>query len=338
MARPSKADLLLIVEDAIRECGRHFLSLSPVGAHPARYQVIGGDASKLIRVYIWNLTHGGRHRPADEWRIQATGIQRFEPEPGGATLILGWREDLGLFAGFDSARHQRDLGTSPSIQLREAALLAADRDGLAVHNKGNGELAVAFRPHLLAAYIDHMELLHATGNVPEEAELLDRVAQDPTAIGQDEIEQSVAEPRQFAIVSTQRALRESDFRRRVLTAYSRRCAMCGLALRLLDGAHILPAAHADSSDETANGVALCALHHRAFDRALVTFDNAYRIHVNHRKEQDLIAAHEAQGLDEFKQALRPALALPPDRRDRPRRRFVDAANTLRGWGTLSDPT
>ena len=235
MALPSKADLLLIVEDAIRECGRHFLSLSPVGAHPARYQVIGGDASKLVRVYIWNLTHGGRHRPADEWRIQATGIQRFEPEPGGATLILGWREDLGLFAGFDSARHQRDLGTSPSIQLREAALLAADRDGLAVHNKGNGELAVAFRPHLLAAYIDHMELLHATGNVPEEAELLDRVAQDPTAIGQDEIEQSVAEPRQFAIVSTQRALRESDFRRRVLTAYSHRCAMCGLALRLLDG-------------------------------------------------------------------------------------------------------
>ncbi len=34
---------------------------------------------------------------------------------------------------------------------------------------------------------------------------------------------------------------------------------------------------------------------------------------------------------EFKQALRPVLALPPDRRDRPYRRFVEAANALRGW-------
>ena len=332
MAQPTKADLLHIVEDAIHECGRHFLRLSGVGTHPADYQVIGGTANKLVRVYVWNLTHGGRGRPDDEWRIQATGIQqRFEQEPDGTTLILGWRGDLGVFAGFDCARHQGDLGTSPSIQLREAALIEADRYGLAVHNKGNGELAVAFRPHFLAAYIDNVKTLHATGNVPEEAELLNRVAQDPAAVAQDVIKRRVAEPRQFAVVSTQRALRESDFRRRVLTAYSHRCAMCGLALRLLDGAHILPAAHADSSDETQNGVALCALHHRAFDRAFVTFDRSYRVHVNHHKEQDLIAARQAQGLDEFKQALRPVLALPPDRRDHPGERFVEAANVLRGW-------
>ena len=39
----------------------------------------------------------------------------------------------------------------------------------------------------------------------------------------------------------------------------------------------------------------------------------------------------AGGLDAFKNALRPVLALPPDKRDRPARRFVDAANELRGW-------
>ena len=109
----------------------------------------------------------------------------------------------------------------------------------------------------------------------------------------------------------------ADFRRRVLTAYSHRCAMCGLALRLLDSAHIGPAARPESTDETASGIALCALHHRAFDRAFVTFDNDYRTRMNEPTVQALIDTRQANGRDGFRQALRPVLALPPDRRDRP---------------------
>ena len=236
-----------------------------------------------------------------------------------------------MFAGFDFIRHRSPLGHSPSIQLREAALHQAVVDGFAPHNKGNGELAIAFRPDCLAAYAANLESLHECGQAAGEIETLSRIGRDPDAVDDVEIEEKIAEPRRYAVLSTKRALRKTGFRKRVLTAYGRSCAMCGIQLRLLDGAHILPAAHPDSTDGTDNGVALCALHHRAFDRALVTFDLNYRVHVNENMTKELNAAKYAGGLEAFRDALRPVLALPPDRRDRPARRFVETANQLRGW-------
>ena len=331
MTRLTKKQLLNVVENAIRESGWYFFCLPPIGSHPARYQLYRDGQNHGVRVYIWNLTPGGQNRPEDEWRIQATGVDRFEPEPDGKTLILGWQSEWEVFAGFDFARHRSPLGDSPSIQLREAALHQAVMDGFAPHNKGNGELAIAFRPDCLAAYVTNLESLHECGQAAGEIETLSRIGQDPDAVDDMEIEEKIAEPRRYAVLSTKRALRETGFRKRVLTAYSQSCAMCGIQLRLLDSAHILPAAHPDSTDGTDNGVALCALHHRAFDRALVTFDFEFRIHVNENMTHELWEAKHAGGLEAFQDALRPVLALPPDRRDRPARRFVDAANELRGW-------
>ena len=161
--------------------------------------------------------------------------------------------------------------------------------------------------------------------------MLSRIAQNPEQVDDGEIEEEIAEPRCYAVISTKRALREVDFRKRVLTAYNQRCAMCGVQLRLLEGAHILPAKHPDSTDGTDNGVALCTLHHRAFDRAFVTFDPEFRIHVNQDTVTKLRATDQAGGLDAFMNALRPILALPPDRRDRPVAQFVNMANALRRW-------
>ena len=119
MTRLTKTQLFHVFEDAVRESGWSFLYLSPWGNHPARYQVYNGERSHRIGLYIWNLTPGGQNRPEDEWRIQVTGITGFEPEIGGKTLILGWRNDIGVFAGFDLAHHSDAFGASPSIQLRE---------------------------------------------------------------------------------------------------------------------------------------------------------------------------------------------------------------------------
>ena len=107
--------------------------------------------------------------------------------------------------------------------------------------------------------------------------------------------------------------------------------MCGIQLRLLDAAHILPAAHTKSTDGTDNGVALCALHHRAYDGALVTFDAAFRTHVNYAMAQVLEEEGHDGGMPEFRRMLRTRLALPPNSRDHPARHFVDKANELRGW-------
>jgi predicted restriction endonuclease len=64
-------------------------------------------------------------------------------------------------------------------------------------------------------------------------------------------------------------VRDARFSGRVLDAYGRRCAMCGLGLSLVQGAHIYPASAPGSKDEPWNGLSLCANHHVAFDRNMI---------------------------------------------------------------------
>ena len=266
MARLSKPELLAKVEEAIRASGWNLLYIST--GHPRRYAIYKDDLSAIIKVYIWNITHGGKSRAADEYRIQITGVSEFDPEPDGRTFLLGWWDDVGVFAGWDIRQHLGTLGASPSMQISEHALRQALLTGLGPYTKSNGETAIAFRPDFMGAYLESVEALHDIGRIPSEAKLLGRLGEAPEAVGDDAIEHEIAGDRRVAVVSTRRALRAIDFSARVLTAYSNRCAMCGIQLRLIEGAHILPVAAPGSTDQTCNGVALCVLHHRAYDRGL----------------------------------------------------------------------
>lgn len=332
-----KPQLLKLFEAAVQKSGLGLLHLSDYGVHPASYQVIISDSSFRVRVYIWNLTFGGRPALPDEWRIQVTGLaeieghQRFVLEVGGKTVVLGWCEELGVFAAYDVSKHLDPLGGSPSIQIRQPALEAARINGLAPHFKGEEEVAFAVKPAYMGTYLEHMEELHACGSSEEAMRLLASICDDPNAVADHEIEAKVPEARRYAVISTKKALRDARFKDRVLTAYANSCAMCGVQLRLIDAAHILPAAHPDSTDETSNGIALCALHHRAYDRAFVTFDVDYRIHRNREIEQEFAESGLDGGLAGFRDSLFPVLELPLVCADRPARENVERVNAMRGW-------
>lgn len=63
-----------------------------------------------------------------------------------------------------------------------------------------------------------------------------------------------------------RRLHQAAFRQRVLTAYRTSCAVCRLRHgELLDAAHILPDGHPRGLPVVHNGLAMCKLHHAAFD-------------------------------------------------------------------------
>ncbi|TAN32186.1 HNH endonuclease [bacterium] len=69
----------------------------------------------------------------------------------------------------------------------------------------------------------------------------------------------------LATLMTKR-LHQSLFRVRVLDAYEKTCAVCRLRhWELLDAAHILPDNHPLGDPVVPNGLALCKLHHAAFD-------------------------------------------------------------------------
>lgn len=79
--------------------------------------------------------------------------------------------------------------------------------------------------------------------------------------------------------------RSADFRERVLRAYEYSCAVCGFDVRLGTVHVALEAAHikwhqAGGPDEESNGLALCTMHHKLFDRGVFTLSDDMSIIVS----------------------------------------------------------
>lgn len=84
-------------------------------------------------------------------------------------------------------------------------------------------------------------------------------------------QQTLADPgeegrRTYVTRLTRQRMHQQLFRQRVLRAYREQCAICRLRHdELLDAAHILPDGHPLGAPVVPNGLALCKLHHAAFD-------------------------------------------------------------------------
>src|SRR3990170_726237 len=86
--------------------------------------------------------------------------------------------------------------------------------------------------------------------------------------------------RAYVTVLTQRRVHQQSFRERVLQAYQTQCAICRLRHEeLLEAAHILPDGHPRGGPIVPNGLALCKLHHAAFDRNILGITPALRVEV-----------------------------------------------------------
>lgn len=76
--------------------------------------------------------------------------------------------------------------------------------------------------------------------------------------------------RGYVTVLAQRRVHQEEFRARVLMAYRECCAICQLRhAELLEAAHILPDRHPRGHPVVPNGLALCKIHHAAFDRNIL---------------------------------------------------------------------
>lgn len=83
---------------------------------------------------------------------------------------------------------------------------------------------------------------------------------------------------------------QTFFRNAVLCSYENRCSLTGIAVpQLLVASHIIPWSENENrrADPT-NGICLNAIHDKAFDRHLITFDEDYRLVVScFLKKQDV---------------------------------------------------
>ncbi len=125
------------------------------------------------------------------------------------------------------------------------------------------------------------------------------------------------DPRREYITRTVRArLHQRGFRERVLRAYREQCACCRLRrLELLDAAHIIADSKPEGLPSVRNGIALCKLHHAAFDSYLFGIRPDYHIEVRKdvlREKDGPMLIHGLQELNNQKIILPTPARLLPD--------------------------
>jgi len=106
--------------------------------------------------------------------------------------------------------------------------------------------------------------------------------------------------RAYITASVRQRLHQQSFREKVLRAYQDQCAFCRLRhTELLDAAHIIPDSEPGGDPIVTNGLALCKLHHAAFDKYFLGVRPDYTIEVRNDvlDEQDgPMLLHGLQGL------------------------------------------
>ena len=107
---------------------------------------------------------------------------------------------------------------------------------------------------------------------------------------------------------------QSLFRQIVLVSYDSACAVCDLAVPdLLDAAHITPwGREAARRLDPANGIAMCVLHHRAFDRGLISVAADNRVVLaDELRREDATPVHRVALLGIEGRAVRPPRRFTP---------------------------
>ncbi len=128
----------------------------------------------------------------------------------------------------------------------------------------------------------------------------------------------LAEPqREYARRLARQRLHQPAFRTRVLLAYDTRCAICELKHgSLLDAAHIVPDSEEHGVPTTSNGLALCKIHHAAYDQNMLGVSPDYRVAVNRSLLDEVDGPMLRHGIQEMHGR---EIVLPRRRADRPDR-------------------
>lgn len=269
--------------------------VDPRNGWPA-FASIEVDGDPIAAAIYAGEVYGTHRNKPGERRFQNPDRDRPILEHAGrVTVLIGlWTEDDDVPVAapvllLPEPERRMGRNTRWSMFVSTATLLNAAENGWATQTTASGEHLSCFHPELLPLAV---------------ASLIARVAPDEREVQTAVRATGHLDSRQRTVVSRdstdrlRRAVsalvRDTWFSGDVLDAYGRRCAMCGLGLNLVQGAHIYPASAPGSVDVASNGIALCANHHLAFDRHQIAvippdLDVLFRPDILDQADQDPVA-------------------------------------------------
>jgi len=210
-------------------------------------------------------------------RLQGSRAQQSPTEPPSERKPAAYDDQLDD----DGVLAYRYRGTNPD-----------HRDNVALRQAMAWQAPLIYFHGLVPGWYEAIWPVYVVGDDPAHLTFTVLAEDRAFAGGQPEMgtPAAVEGRRRYVTTLVQHRLHQHAFRERVLLAYHDRCSICQLRHReLLDAAHILPDRHPRGEPLVANGLALCTLHHAAFDRHVLGVRPDLIVEVR----QDVL--HEADG-------------------------------------------
>ena len=203
----------------------------------------------------------------------------------------------------------------PFTRLRSDGVWTLDRDVAMddVRPLRTGAVTGQLESSLEERLRTHLELLPAVARALVDSHFPPTVAADVlSAVGLDPESSAVAPPPGDGPAGRTRS---AGWRLEVLDAWDRQCAFCGFDGQAGGMPVGLEAAHVrwwalDGPDDLDNGLALCMLHHKLFDRGVLGLDDAHAVVVSQRFTARTTTGRSVYELHGRRLAPRPGTPLP----------------------------
>ncbi len=296
------------------------------GNNPYKVSVNKKDFYILVK----NLHESGKGRGnQDEARIQVAKTKYLEQTLSShpPIVILGYFADKNVFTAWDPHFIQKRLNKKQTISLytRFSKQEKATQQKIVSYRDNNAHSVITFQPRYLGLYLENLLTIHFLNDSS-----LDALIDESDVCDFNNENGSLDSDKGKLLITHTRYRRSPSFRKKVYEAYDYTCAMCGMQLELIEAAHIVPKSHKKGNDEVTNGISLCALHHTAYDRSLLYFDEQFYILVNKEKIEYLRTLKLDAGIEKFNNLLVDKLILPANDSLRPNIQNITTANSIRG--------
>jgi putative restriction endonuclease len=288
--------------DRVRHLSHRYSDLIPLGAIQEGFQFDGARIS-------FGSFYSGIFRPSQMHGPAALALVTAPPATGKpAPYEDTYDEASGRF----TYRYRKPSSDSSRAQLQAAA--------------DNLKLTEAHRLAVPLIYFRGIASGQYTALAPTFVTSIDDVARvaalevglpiaDTTSAGLLSDEQT----RRYATREAAYRLHQHRFRRAVLQAYRTRCTVCSLReASLLQAAHIVEDRDPLGNATVINGLALCAIHHLAYDRNLLAIDPDGFVHIHERLLNEIDGPMLTNGLQHFHGARMIAPRRLEDQPDRER--------------------
>ena len=316
-------DLRYLLIDSLRLYSDNVVFID--GNNPYRFSI----NKKTFYVLIKNIHESGDGREnQDECRIQVAKTQNFNSalNSGNDVIVLGYFADVKVFTAWNPFMMRDRFNKKQTISLysRFSSQKTAKKQKISTYLDNNGQIVISFSPEYLGLYFENFASMHSLSqqelrNLAEKSDVLNSQDRD------GKFESSEGE----LSINHSRSKRDPEFAGKVYDAYNHKCAMCGIGLKLIEGAHIIPLAHKLSTDEIDNGISLCALHHTAYDKSLIYFDEEMNILINEKKIEYLEKVGLDSGIRKFEKLAFEKIQLPNNHTLRPNIENIKIANNIR---------